>query len=121
MSMATFSITPMGAVRTTRTDLWRPAAKRYYKFKDDLALLAVAQNYAPTESLSLTFCMPMPPSWSKKKRVEMLGKPHQQKPDIDNLMKAFLDALCAEDCFIHTVSARKIWGVEGSIEATNIE
>lgn len=57
----------------------------------------------------------MPKSWSNKKRNEMLGKPHQQKPDIDNLIKAVLDCLCKDDSYIWNVTALKQWDINGSI------
>jgi len=57
----------------------------------------------------------MPKSWSKKKKAEMINKPHKQKPDIDNLLKGLMDALLEEDSHVHTVFARKIWAEEGSI------
>lgn len=57
----------------------------------------------------------MPPSWSEKKRREMEGKPHQQKPDLDNLLKS-LDALYEDDSVIWKISAEKVWAREGFIE-----
>ena len=65
----------------------------------------------------------MPKSWSKKKKMQMLYCDHQQRPDIDNLLKGLMDALLEEDSHIHTVYARKIWSDEGAIdfyELTNI-
>jgi len=32
--------------------------------------------------------LPMPKSWSKKKKSAMAGRPHRQKPDRDNIDKA---------------------------------
>lgn len=46
----------------------------------------------------------------------MTGKPHQQKPDIDNLIKSVLDSLCENDAYIWQVSASKVWGDVGAIE-----
>jgi Holliday junction resolvase RusA-like endonuclease len=58
----------------------------------------------------------MPPSWSKKKRVAMAGQPHKNKPDLDNLIKAFKDALCDDDSFVHTYEKMtKVWGEQGCI------
>ena len=34
----------------------------------------------------------MPKSWSLKKKKAMNGKPHRQTADIDNLLKALIDA-----------------------------
>ncbi|KNE88062.1 hypothetical protein PSTG_18543, partial [Puccinia striiformis f. sp. tritici PST-78] len=58
----------------------------------------------------VTFVLPMPDSWSKKKRTEMAGKPHQQKPDKDNLEKALLDAIFEDDCRILDGRVTKVWG-----------
>jgi Holliday junction resolvase RusA-like endonuclease len=64
----------------------------------------------------LTFNIPMPESWSKKKKTEMVMRPHQQKPDIDNLLKAWMDCLYRNDQVIWRVSMEKRWSVKGSIE-----
>jgi len=45
----------------------------------------------------------------------MEGKPHQQKPDIDNLQKAVQDSLCDDDSYIYDVCATKVWGIDGSV------
>ena len=98
----------------TRSDAWkkRPAVLRYWAFCDELRLLY--KKEVPS-SLALTFNMPMPKSWSKKKRLEMQGKPHQAKPDIDNLIKSFLDALCEDDSYVYRIRGEKYWADEGSI------
>jgi Holliday junction resolvase RusA-like endonuclease len=66
-------------------------------------------------TLDVHFVVPMPPSWSKTKAKEMCGKPHQQKPDIDNLCKAVMDFFGVDDGHVHTLYASKSWGVTGSI------
>lgn len=66
--------------------------------------------------LKVTFFVPMPQSWSKKKKGEMLGKPHQVRPDVDNFLKALLDALCEEDSYVYDVHAIKLWAETGAIE-----
>lgn len=62
----------------------------------------------------------MPKSWSKKKKAEYLGKPHQVKPDSDNYLKAFMDALCEDDSYIYDARVQKYWAEEGSIELDEI-
>ncbi len=58
----------------------------------------------------------MPKSWTKKKALEMNGKPHKQTPDLSNLIKAFEDALWKEDSVISEYgSMKKVWGKVGSI------
>lgn len=108
-------ITPVSKPRQTRADKWkqRPAVMRYRAFADELRLKV--GKYKPGYHVSVVFIVPMPKSWSKKKKVEMNTKPHQQKPDIDNYVKAFLDALCEDDSHVYWLEAVKIWGYEGKI------
>jgi Holliday junction resolvase RusA-like endonuclease len=97
----------------TQRDKWkkRPVVVKYILFKEALKYFAEENCYKVPDVLSLTFVVAMPKSWSKKKKAEMNGKPHQQRPDLDNLIKAFKDALCEEDSHVHTYGAmKKIWG-----------
>jgi Holliday junction resolvase RusA-like endonuclease len=57
----------------------------------------------------------MPASWSQKKRAVMNGQAHQQKPDVDNMIKALMDALYAEDAHIWDLRVTKLWGESGQI------
>jgi Holliday junction resolvase RusA-like endonuclease len=66
--------------------------------------------------MRLRFDFPMPDSWSRKRKLEMLGQPHQQKPDIDNCIKAIMDPLLKQDCTVwHIAGAEKRWALAGSI------
>lgn len=85
---------------------------RYRAFADELRLKYTAD--VPT-SISLVFSIRMPDSWSTKKKDLMRSQPHQQKPDIDNLVKAVLDALLDKDEAVWRLDASKIWGDSGSI------
>jgi Holliday junction resolvase RusA-like endonuclease len=112
------NIKPVGKPRMTQRDRWakRPAVVRYYQFCDKLRSLWPSLNEdGVNPRVSLIFYIPMPPSWSVKKKAEMRMKPHQQRPDIDNLVKAFLDALCEDDSYIYAVKAEKYWADEGAI------
>lgn len=115
------SVTPVPAPRMTKRDRWarRPAVIRYFKYRDDIRA-AWGGREVPAE-LRLVFVMPMPKSWSNKKRLLMDGKPHQQKPDVDNMIKAVLDALCEEDRFIYDVHATKIWGENGTLSVETLK
>jgi Holliday junction resolvase RusA-like endonuclease len=61
------------------------------------------------DGADIIFYMEMPKSWSQKKRIEMLGEPHRQKPDLDNLIKALGDALYGDDSGIASIKAAKVW------------
>lgn len=109
-----FAVEPMGAPRMTRADAWkrRPAVLRYRAFRDACKASGLV---IPDAGSRVTFVLPMPPSWSRKKRSEMAGKPHTSKPDIDNLVKAALDAIYDDDARVWDIAARKIWGEVGAI------
>ena len=47
----------------------------------------------------------------------MEGKPHQQSPDLDNLVKGFWDAILEQDNYIYSIKGElgKYWAKEGKI------
>ncbi|MGL5289400.1 MAG: nuclease domain-containing protein [Aeromonas sp.] len=112
-----YPITPVPKPRMTQRDKWqqRPAVMRYRAFCDAVRVAGIT---LPEAGYHVTFYLPMPASWSARKRLNMAGKPHQQRPDKDNLEKALLDAIYAEDCQIWDGRTTKRWGVEGRIEIT---
>lgn len=110
------SITPMGKPRMTRGDRtnYRGVTQRYWKYIT--ALRIIAPKNIDWERLTITFVLPMPKSWSRKKRGEMINKPHKQTPDLDNMIKAVKDGLLKEDSHIWRYGEmKKIWGEEGVI------
>ena len=96
--MTHLDITPIGKPRMTQRDRWkkRKCVESYWTFKDQVRESGLVLAEEPT----MVFEMPMPTSWSKKKKAEMEGRPHQQKPDADNLAKALMDAACNDDAYI---------------------
>lgn len=119
MSIKFYPVVPVAKPRQTQSDRWkkRPVVMRYRAFCDDLR----ARNCTFPESGShVVFHMPMPASWSKKKRSEMLGQPHQQKPDVDNLAKALLDAVLDDDSGVWDMRTTKRWSEIGYIEIRNL-
>lgn len=105
------TIKPMGKPRMTQRDKWseRPIVIRYHTFCDEIR--RQYKSTLPTR-IELTFYIPMPKSWSKKRRLAQMATPHQMKPDIDNLIKAVMDALSLEDSYIWEVHAAKFWTTE---------
>lgn len=125
MSRIRFDLDPVPRPRMTRKDKWakRPIVVAYYDYTEDLRTLAMAEGWEPANALQLTFVLPMPKSWSKKKKREHAGMPHQSKPDLDNLVKGFLDAF-GEDKGVWSFAADKRWadqGETGHVEAANVE
>lgn len=116
-SAVVIPIDPCPKPRMTQRDKWkkRPIVERYYLYKDQLNLLVRGELDA---RFSVVFKIAMPQSWSEVKKVRYDGRPHTDRPDIDNYLKAFLDALCSNDSYVYDVRAEKYWTREGSIELT---
>ena len=109
-----YDITPVPKPRMTQRDKWqkRPAVLRYREFCDQVRAAGIEIKQQGSE---ITFYLPMPKSWSKKKRQEMDGQPHKQKPDLDNIIKALLDAVHDEDCEVWSLAAEKRWSEKGGV------
>ena len=111
-------ITPVPKPRQTVADRWkkRPCVMRYRAFADELRELVDLEKIKDIRQIRLIFVMPMAKSWSRKKKFTMFATPHQQRPDIDNLVKSVMDALLPEDMSVWRLYAEKRWGEVGSIE-----
>ena len=117
MTEHTFHVNPMGAVRMNKSDAWkkRPAVLRYRAFKDALRLQAPPLRKDPM-IVNLEFHIPMPASWSEKKKAAMFGGFHRTKPDVDNIFKACTDTLWPDnDSLIAKTTASKFWAYKGRI------
>jgi Holliday junction resolvase RusA-like endonuclease len=111
--MKVIEIVPVAKPRMTQRDRWkkRPVVEQYWSYKDAIR----AANIQLPPCYHLHFIIPMPTSWSKKKKRTMAFTPHLQRPDKDNLEKGFLDALFEEDSAIWTGHVSKWWGDTGCI------
>ena len=75
-------------------------------------------------TLVITAVMPIPQSWSPKRRKEALeGRlMHTSKPDWDNLGKGISDALNGvawkDDSHVYWSNVRKIYGTEPRVDVT---
>ena len=123
-----FDIIPMGAVRMTQSDRWktnpdhpdpkkraRKAVAAYFAFKTALVLQANLLKFTLEDYLDAIYFIPMPDSWSEKKKKAMLGMPCKSRPDTDNITKAVKDALLKEDSAVWWEKAEKRWAYKGSI------
>ena len=111
-----YNITPIAKPRMTQRDKWqkRKCVVKYRAFKDQCRILGIR---FPTMGASITFGLPMPASWSRKKRAVMRGLPHQSKPDLDNLLKGLGDAVYPDnDSMISSITVSKVWSEKGYIE-----
>ena len=68
--------------------------------------------------VALVFYMPIPKSYTKKKKALMQDEtyPHTNKPDIDNMMKFYLDCLPFDDKVIYKIEAEKIYSPRPRVE-----
>lgn len=123
-----FNVCPMGAVRMTQSDKWkrlnhtnpkmrmRECVRRYFEYKDFLKFKAKQLNYELGKELNIKFIMPMPNSWSQKKKDKMVGQPCVVRPDLDNLIKGFQDALAeTDDGNVWRYTAEKVYGYDGMV------
>ena len=109
-----YPIVPCPKPRMTQRDRWkkRPCVLRYRAFKDQVRLRRVKLP----QPCEVVFWIAMPASWSAEKKRAHEGMPHQQKPDLDNLVKALCDAVHGDDAHLWSIQAEKRWWCEGSIE-----
>jgi Holliday junction resolvase RusA-like endonuclease len=131
----TIDINPMGTVRTTHnmikrikyynpTDAKALKVMEYLSYKEKLSW--EARKYFKGEPISgpvmldLTFYIPMPESWSEKKKQRMDGKHHISKPDRDNLEKGVSDSfnkiIWKDDGQVCDGPIRKFYSRTGRIE-----
>lgn len=104
-------IEPTGKPRMTRKGTHKPAAMRYWAYKDTIKAEIYRQkpNLKNVIGLSWTAYFTMPRSWTKKKKRELKGQLHFQVPDRDNIDKGILDAIFKNDSHIATGTLEKRW------------
>lgn len=121
MEWVRLQIDPVPKPRMTQRDKWkkRDCVERYRAFCDELRILIgkvhASGDYPDLERVDLVFVVPMPKSWSSTKKVDKFWRQHDSRPDRDNFLKAWQDALFQDDCRIWDGRVTKIWGVRGEI------
>jgi Holliday junction resolvase RusA-like endonuclease len=117
MGEINIDIVPVPKPRMVKSDSWkkRPIVLSYWAYKKELVLRAKLAKLKLEEELNIVFYIPMPETWSKKKKEAMNDKPHKQTPDLDNLIKSAQDCLCDQDNFIWKLACEKRWGYKGKI------
>ena len=114
-----YDVCPVPKPRQTRADVWRkrPAVMRYRAFADELRLAVRHRMFSIALPVHILFVMPAP-----KCGMSRVGKHHTSRPDVDNLLKAFTDALWPEeDSHVWDVRATKVWGKSGAIWVLSLE
>lgn len=131
-----YPITPLAKPRLTKADAitmrrirarQRLTAKqqkreallcRWLAFIEEVRLRKV---YVPDKNSQIVFLIPMPKSWTQRMRDQLRGYPHRgkkqkaRKNDIDNLLKALMDAIFGDDSAVWDIRGTKLWWDEGGI------
>ena len=84
-------------------------------FKNQMAYQAKSMGFELKNYLDAVYCIPMPDSWSIKKKEKMNGLPCLVKPDLDNITKGVKDSLKSNDSDIWYEKAEKRWAYTGCI------
>lgn len=98
---------------------YRMRREKYKNYKISLREEAERVGFViPDHGIWIKFYIPMPKTWSNKKKLRMDFQPHQSKPDASNLHKAFEDALKQQDMTIWDYRVSKFWysSIKGYIE-----
>lgn len=118
--MPFYPITPIPCPRMTQRDKWkkRPVVMDYFAFRDEVKLRRVTIPIP----CKVTFYLPMPQSWTEKKRLLMDGEPHtSSKADVDNLLKALLDSTFHNDGHVWSIWPEKRWSSNPGINIEPID
>jgi Holliday junction resolvase RusA-like endonuclease len=123
-----FDIVPCAAPRMTQSDKWktnpnhpdprkrqRVAVERYFKFRDNIKTQSNLMKFELPDCFEVVFFVPMPDSWSQKKKERMNGLPCMVRPDTDNYVKAIKDSFKKEDNSVWMENAQKRYAYRGSI------
>jgi Holliday junction resolvase RusA-like endonuclease len=87
---------------------------RYNDYKDELLAEARLKSFdMPAYGADITFVLPMPKTrcrWPKSRRKKLHMQIHQNEPDIDNLLKAYMDGLLKRDAGVSWFPGlKKVW------------
>lgn len=120
-----FNIIPVPASRPRVTRWSTYYGKKYTNFKEEMLSLTSDIVFTPLEGnifAQLQFNVPIPKSWTKKKKEAKNGAYCDNHADIDNYCKAILDSLNGvyyeDDKQIVMLQATMLWATEASINCS---
>lgn len=116
-------VDPVTAPRQSQRSRWKPTLHeiRYRAYRDELRLKCNAAKFKLADQVELTFYLPMPKSWSKRRKKELNEKPAKTSAkDTDNLAKAVLDAIFHDDRHVWRIIAAKYWSYDGGLMVKNL-
>lgn len=125
MATIVIPLRPVPYHRMTQHSKFSEKAKEYRSWKNSIQFcLKTAERTLPEghiplqqrKTLGIQFHLPMPKNWSLKRKSELRGTPHTQRPDLSNLLKALEDALWQEDSVLWYYNhLSKFWNDSGKI------
>ena len=104
--------------------VYTPEKTRTYESKVAEIAKAAMGDQEPLETpvvVCVYICLPIPASYSKKRRQDCIDKIERplKKPDADNVAKAVTDAMNGivyqDDCQIVSLHITKVYGTDGSV------
>ena len=115
---------PKARARVTRYSVYTPKRCRQYEaYVADEAMLAMLGKDLLTGPVEVhaRLYLPMPRSWSSRRRERTRGSLHTVKPDLDNFLKTLLDAMNTrvfkDDNQVAIIHACKRWEWESEARA----
>ena len=115
---------PVTAPRQSQSSRWKPTPhiQRYRCYRDELRIRCNAAKFTLSDQIEMIFYLPMPKSWSKRRKLQMDNQPAKSNSkDIDNLAKAVMDALLPQDRHVWRIVASKFWAYSGGVHIKNFE
>ena len=90
-----YDITPVTKPRQTKQDKWkkRPCVEKYREYADKVRDLGITLDQAGDR---IIFVLPMPKSWSQKKRNEMRKKLYDAQDEVDNRKEELIQRVEAQ-------------------------
>ena len=124
--MEVYEITPVTKPRMTQRDKWkqRPCVLKFFNFRDQVQSLGIK---IPESGSHVIFVIPMPKSWSKRKKGAFNTSAHRGaideaiKMDLDNCLKALMDSVFKDDSCVWDIRISKIWGYKGRIYVSDCQ
>ena len=111
-----------GRPRLSKYGTYTPEKTVNYENYVKLCFINKYKNYTPTEKAlkaKITALFEIPTSYSKKKKKELIGQPHANKPDADNIAKIVLDSLNGlaykDDNQIAELEIKKVYGEQAKV------
>jgi len=93
-----------------------------YEILNQMRKIGVLSPTTDIIEVEMIFHMPIPRSWSQKKRKANHGLWHRKRPDLDNLVKFYLDVMnnvaYKDDALIARIIAEKKYSTQPRTEIT---